>query len=228
MQEKIRKHIDSLFIAAPKTRKALELKEEMTQNTIDKYEDLIIDGYPEEDAFQNVIHSIGDVSELFSDLEEPNILSLSESDRQKKAMLTSIAVGLYILAGLCFFTGVFLEDSFMFSMRTHIDFTVLGLIIAGFVCIPPTCLLIYAANMYPSFHKKEDSLVEDYKENRYVSNKTKAVKNSVRVIIWTLVVALYFLISFTTMCWYMTWVIFLIGGCIQAIVELIFSLRRQD
>ena len=62
MKEKIQKHIDALFTNAPKTRKAMELKEELTQNTIEKYEDLISEGYREEDAFQNVIGSIGDVS----------------------------------------------------------------------------------------------------------------------------------------------------------------------
>ncbi len=102
MQEKIRNHINELFAEAPKTRKAMDLKEEMTQNTIEKYEDLIREGYSEEDAFQNVIHSIGDVTELFQDLEERNLLTLPEKDRQKKALLTAISVGLYILAGVAF------------------------------------------------------------------------------------------------------------------------------
>ena len=44
MQEKIRNHINELFAEAPKTRKAMDLKEEMTQNTIEKYEDLIREG----------------------------------------------------------------------------------------------------------------------------------------------------------------------------------------
>ena len=50
MKEKIQKHIDALFTNAPKTRKAMELKEELTQNTIEKYEDLISEGYREDDA----------------------------------------------------------------------------------------------------------------------------------------------------------------------------------
>ena len=47
MKEKIRKHINGLFTEAPKTRKAMELKEEMIQNTIEKYEDLVSEGYQE-------------------------------------------------------------------------------------------------------------------------------------------------------------------------------------
>ena len=86
MKENIRKHIESLFADAPKTRKAIELKEELTQNTIEKYEDLISEGYLEEDAFQNVISSIGDVNELFEVLADKNLLTLSEADTKKKAI----------------------------------------------------------------------------------------------------------------------------------------------
>lgn len=110
MNEKIKKHINLLFQEAPKTRKAMDLKEEMLQNTMEKYQDLLKEGYSEEDAFQNVISSIGDVSELFEELEEKNLFNLSEADRRKKAMLTAVAVGLYIFAGIAFFFCVMLED----------------------------------------------------------------------------------------------------------------------
>ena len=72
MNERIRKYIDELFADAPKTRKAMEWKEEVVVNTMDKYRDLINEGYNEEDAWQMVIHSIGDVTELFEELREEN------------------------------------------------------------------------------------------------------------------------------------------------------------
>lgn len=228
MNEKIRKHIDTLFADAPKTRKALDLKEELTQNTIEKYEDLVSEGYAPEDAFQSVIGSIGDVTELFPDLEERNMLQLPEQERKKKAKLTATAVGLYILAGVVFFSCVLLTDTFMLFSNSHIDFSLLGLILAGAICIVPTCMLVYAANMYPSFQKKEDNLVENYKEAKYAGNKDKAIRNSLSAIIWTLTLALYFIISFMTMKWYVTWVIFLIGACVQAVADLILSLKRND
>ena len=224
MNERIRKYIDQLFADAPKTRKALELKEEMTRNTMEKYADLVSDGYAEEDAFRNVVNGIGDVQELFADLEEKNLLTLSETDRKKKAMFNSVAVGLYILAGVVFFGCVLLDGTFV--MRA--DLTMIGLVLAGFICIVPTCMLVYAANMYPAYHRKEESLVENYKENRYLHNKDKAVKISVSVIIWSLVLVLYFIISFLFGAWYITWVIFLVGACVQAIVALVFSLRKKE
>ena len=82
--------------------------------------------------------------------------------------------------------------------------------------------------MYPNYKKrKEESLVELYKEARYSSNQEKAIKRSVSVIIWTIILVSYFIISFATDAWYITWVIFLIGACAQAVSELIFSIKRH-
>ena len=224
MKDKIVQYFNQLFEAAPKTRKALELKQEMIQNALDKYEDLVQEGHSEEDAYQNVIQSIGDVTELFEEVEEKNLLSLSESDRRKRALLKAIAVGLYILAGVVFFGFALISD-----MLGYYDvYTGIGLILAGLICIPPTVMMIYAANMYPEYKKTEkQDMVEEYKEEKYRNNKDKAVMGSVSTLIWTLVLAAYFIISFNSGAWYITWVIFLIGGGIQSIASLVYSLHKD-
>ena len=48
MKEKLRTHIETLFSDAPNTKKAIELKEELIQNSYDKYDDLIFDGWDDE------------------------------------------------------------------------------------------------------------------------------------------------------------------------------------
>lgn len=226
MNERIRKYLDELFENAPKTRKAMELKEEMLQNSMEKYQDLLSDGYSEDDAYKSVIGSIGDVTELFEDLQEKNLLNLSETDRRKKALLTSVAVGLYILAGVVLLAGFMIEDM---AVGPHMEYGMLGLLLAVVVCIAPTCMLVYAANMYPAYQKKkEEDLVEEYKEAKHLSNRDKAVRSSVSTIIWTLVVILYFIFSFSSGAWHISWVIFLMGGCVEAVCSLIYSLRRKD
>lgn len=226
MRDNITQHFNKLFEDAPKTRKALDLKQEMLQNALDKYDDMIQESYTEEDAYQNVIQSIGDVTELFEEVEEKNLLTLSEKDRKKKAMLTAIAVGLYIFAGVIFL---------LFGMwgkitgSYRVDYASLGLIIAVLICIAPTIMLVYAANMYPGYKRKKDpDMVEQYKEEKYLSNNNKAVKGAVSSIIWTLALALYFLISFVTTAWHVTWVIFLIAACAQSVAALVFSLRQDN
>lgn len=225
MKEKIRKHIDGLFSEAPKTRKAMDLREELTQNAIEKYEDLISDGYREEDAFQNVIGSIGDVSELFEVLEEKNLLSLPEADRKKKALLTAASAGLYVFAGAVF---LFFNVISSFAEYNSFDFIMLGLLLAALICIAPTCMLVYANHMYPVFHKEKDSFVENYKEARYSANRKKAIRNSISLLIWTVTLTFYFTVSFATWDWAYTWIVFLIGGCIQALVLLILNLRSKE
>lgn len=226
MKEKIREHFNQIFTEAPKTRKALDLKQEMMQNAVDKYDDMVADGYSEEDAYRNVIESIGDVSELFPEMEEQNLLTLPEKDRKKKAMLTAGAVGMYIFAGVVFFGFSLLGDIFHVY---NLDFASLGLIIAMLICVAPTIMLVYAANMYPDYTKKEqNNMVEKYKEVRHGSNKEKAIRRSINSIIWTLALVLYFIISFATYSWEITWVIFPIAMCVQSIVRLIFSFREDE
>lgn len=226
MKEKIRRHLEELFSEAPKTRKAIELKEELTQNALEKYEDLVGEGYREEDAFQNVIGSIGDVSELFEVLEEKNLLSLSTEDRRKKALLTAVSVGLYVFAGAVFlFFNVI--ASFV-GWYGSFDYATLGLLLAVIICIAPTGMLVYANHMYPTFRKEENSLVEDYKEARHSANRKKAIRRSITLLIWTVTLTLYFIISFATWKWESTWIIFLIGCCIQALTLLILNLRSQS
>ena len=102
-----------------------------------------------------------------------------------------------------------------------------GLILAALICIPPTCMLIYATNMYPDFTKQEDSLVESCKEARYIRNRERAIKTSVSAIIWLVTLIIYFIISFVTREWEVTWITFLLGGCAQAITFLVFSLKGK-
>ena len=226
MKEKITLHFNELFADAPKTRKALDLKQEMMQNAMDKYDDMVADGYSEEDAYHNVIESIGDVTELFPEVEEQNLLTLPEKDRKKKAMLTAIAVGMYIFAGVVFFFFGMIGD---ITRNYRYDLASLGFVLALLICIVPTVMLVFAANMYPSYTKREkDDMVELYKEAKYSSNKQKAVRRSINSIIWTMALILYFMISFTTYKWQITWIIFLIAACVQAVVKLIFELKTPD
>ena len=223
MKEKIRQHFDQLFAGAPNTRKALDLKQEMMQNAMEKYDDMISDGYSEADVYRNVIESIGDVRELFPEMEDRNLLTLPEKDRKKKAMLTAAAVGMYIFAGVVFFGFSLLGET-----AWNIDVASIGFVIALLICIAPTVMMVYAANMYPGYIKKEEfDMVEKYKEVRHNSNRDNAIRKSCNTIIWTMAVVFYFVISFNTYDWEITWVILPIALCVQSIVRLIFSLREK-
>lgn len=223
MNEKLRNHIEMLFEEAPKTRKTFELKEELYANSIEKYQDLITSGYSEENAYKNVIGSIGDVSALFSNLEISEGSGYeSEEAIKKRAIIKTIAVGIYIFSGALFFGMGMLED----MLPGGIEWSAIGFIVAILICIIPTCMLVYLSNLKPKYLKKEETVVEEFKEWQNEKSNTKEIKAAAYSIVWTLTLVLYFTISFLTGAWYITWVLFLVAACINAVLGLLFSIKK--
>jgi len=72
---KIKIHIEKLFENAPKTSEASELKEEITQNIIDKYNCFLKDGKNEDEAYYSAISTIGDINELIEQLDSQQLPS---------------------------------------------------------------------------------------------------------------------------------------------------------
>lgn len=58
--------------------------------------------------------------------------------------------------------------------------------------------------------------------------KQDKVLKQVNDIIGGIGVAIYFIVSFATMAWHVTWVIFIIIGMVEQIVKLIFMLKEED
>jgi len=67
MNDKLCKHVDILFAAAPRNQKAEEIKEELLTNLNDKYDDLLANGYDSTAAFHLALSGIGDIDELLKE-----------------------------------------------------------------------------------------------------------------------------------------------------------------
>ena len=198
MKEQLQKHINKLFKHAPKTDSARDLKDELLGNLFEKYDDLTSSGKTKEEAFKLAVDSLGDVSSLIEDLKREGTENGDET--KKRAVLLSLAVALYIAS------PVFV-----------IGFTVIGNYVPGvillLVCIAAaTALLIYRASVYPknkSYSKAE--IIEDaekIKKSRKFSS-----------IFWLMVTVIYFVFSFVTGMWHVSWLIFLIGLIIEKIIK---------
>ncbi len=224
MNERMRAHIDMLFEDAPKTRKALELKEELLANSEERYQDLTTSGISPEDAFKNVINSIGNVSELFSGLREFDTTDqrMYEERVRKNALIKSISIGIYIFSIALFISFGLLNV----TLNTRIDLSMVGFILMILIDIIPTCMLVYITTMYPNYHKQENTIVEEFKEWKYDSFKLKSVKGSMLSILWTMTLVLYFVISFATHAWKATWILFLVALCLHTIVDLLFRIKE--
>lgn len=222
-RERIRSQLDELFVGAPQNRAAWELQEELLANSMEKYQDLLSTGMDEESAMNSVLAGIGNVDELIAALPGDYVEEQMYHDemRSRSAMTTAIAVGLYIAAGVVFFLGMFLA-SFLWEPAMFI-----GLILAGLICIIPTCMLVYNAKRYPSYKKKEETVVEEFKEWSNDSKKAKSLRAAVSSLLWTVVTLVYLAVSFLTFQWHITWIIFLIGACLEAAINLAFRLGEM-
>ena len=221
MEDKLRKHIDNLFAETAPTKKAVELKEEMIQNLSDKYQDLIAEGKSEEAAYNITIAGIGDISDLLAELEkdmtnnEPVIYENGAS-RQKSAMLTAIAVMTYILCVL----PLLIMTMFNFRYTAEIGVPAMFLMIAG-----ATGLLIYNSMTKPKYNR-QDTMVEEFREWQSDAKDRKALRKAISSAMWSIVVALYLIISFATWAWPVTWIIFIIGAVIESLLNVLFTLKK--
>lgn len=69
MIEKLKSYLDGLFAAVPFTSEVKEAKDELYDSMIERYEDCIRDGMDEQAAYDCVIDSIGNIHELFDELD---------------------------------------------------------------------------------------------------------------------------------------------------------------
>lgn len=221
-KEKIRLHVESLFISAPKTRRALELKEEFISNLDERYQDLIAQGKSEEEASQIVIDGIGDVEELLQGLRENDVLSPAsiQQQRKKSALLISVAVGLYIIS--------FIFPAFFSISGFHQLGESLGVALM-FICWGvATGLLIYNGMSKPKYVKAEETVVEDFKEWSQEKKAGKAVYKSIQSIVWLLAVVGFFLLMWFAHAYAVAWLIFILAAIINQIIKLIFTYKGEE
>ena len=71
-----------------------------------------------------------------------------------------------------------------------------------------------------------DIKVYDFKAWQADQGQKKSVLRAVSSALWTLTVAVYFLISFYTRAWHTTWIIFLIAAAEEQLLKACFDLKR--
>lgn len=219
MENEIRAYIEELFAGTVPSRKAVELKEEMIQNLTEKYNDLLSDGKTPEAAYNIAIAGIGDVSDLIRDLEKDAVHpERITAHREKSAMLTAIAIMMYILSVVPLIVLGALSQSQIAP--------IIGVVIMFLFIACATGLLIYNSMTKPKYIKENDTMVEDFKQWQSDSRDQKSLRSSISSAVWSLIVAIYFIVSFMTGAWYITWVIFILGGAVQSILNITFALKK--
>ena len=89
-------------------------------------------------------------------------------------------------------------------------------------------LLIYTAKTKPQYLKKEDTIVEAFFKAWQADGEgeRKNLMKSLSSALWTLTLAVYFILSFSTHAWHITWVIFLIATAAEQLLKACFDLKK--
>ena len=215
MNGKIKNYVDVLFNDMPMTRKAAELKEEILSTMSEHFEAHVAEGKSENQAYTEALADMGDIDTLLESLApERELKPRIEEYRQKKAKNTAIAVMLYII-------GVVAQCAppAICAVFEHGNEDKAGVI--GFICMllfvaAATGLLIYTKmsvpqDVEPYLVKKKEKFDTSTERGRRLSAMSK--------LYWMIVTIVYLGISFWTMAWYITWLIWLIASALwQAIM----------
>lgn len=214
--KKIRDYIENLFEKVPSNRKNDEIKEELILDLEEKYSDLIKAGTNDKEAYKEVITGIGDIDEMIeklgnTDIKENIYYSEILKRRKIKGLVISVSVFMYIIS----FVWIAIFDELGYPDYVTISgfFTIAGL---------ATCILIYYNVSTPKI-KIDEVVIKQQTEK--VQSDRKAVRDAISGIVWTLILIIYFIVSFLTNAWHITWVLFMIGILIESVTSLIFSLR---
>ena len=191
------------------TENCEDIRQEILQNTLDRYDDLVAQGKSPESAYRQAISGIGDISEILSGEQtftasprtnEPE----PEADTPTKKLLRTIAIALYIL---CAAPLIILSE---FGMDN------LGLCCTLAVVAVATVLILLGKKNGPGEDTQEHTASAQVQETS--ESPRQELRKSIKSLIWAIGLAAYFIVSFSTGAWYVTWVIFPIIGAVQGLV----------
>ena len=210
MREQLIQYVNLLFAGASDSE---EIKQEILQNTLDRFDDLVAQGKSPEAAYRLAISGIGDINEILGNTAQPlnspapvhNPTEMPETeDDIRRKRIRAGAIALYII---CALPLIILSE---FGLET------LGLALTLLIVAFATYLMIVTG-------KKDDDDDEDEKESKEAKHP---LKESIGNIIWVVGLILYFGSSFYTGAWNITWLLFPIMACARGLSDAIIDLTE--
>lgn len=211
MREQLEQYVNLLFAGA---RDCEDIKQEILQNTLDRYDDLIAEGKVPEAAYRLAISGIGDVNEILG--AKPQTVPIghtpapkekpADNDTPAKKLLRAAAVGLYIIS----FIPLFILSE-------------LNLATVGLCC---TIAIVAVATVLIMLGAKKDTDEEENERKEAVLSPQQEFKKSIGKLIGAIALVAFFIISFLTGAWYITWLVFPIAGAVKGLVNAIVDLKE--
>lgn len=209
MREQLQQYVELLFAGAPDSE---DIKQEILQNTLDRYDDLISQGKVPEAAYRLAITGIGDINEILGSAAQVipaaparEVHPEEDAAATKRKRTRAIAIGLYII---CIIPLIILSE--------------LGLGILG-LC---ATLSIVAVATVAIIQNQEPDDEEDIHQSRKTDSPRGELHKSIRSLIGIITLIVYLAVSFLTGAWYITWLIFPLSGAVKGLVRAILDLKE--
>ena len=207
MREQLIQYVNLLFAGAADSE---EIKQEILQNTLDRFDDLVSQGKSPEAAYRLAITGIGDINEILGTAPQTsasvtpvqsNPVQPETEEDIKRKKIRAVAVAMYILCAL------------PLIILSEFGLEILGLAFTLLIVAFATYLMIVT--------EKKDDDDEDEKESK---ESKHPLKESIGSIIWVVGLVAYFGVSFFTGAWHITWLLFPIIGCARGLSDAIIDL----
>ena len=207
MRDQLIQYVRLLFAGTPDS---YDMQQEILQNTLDRYDDLIAQGKAPEAAYRLAISGIGDINEIVGNVQTqpssaPAPVREQQEDPQdisKRKLMQAISIALYIC---CVIPVLVLGD---------VGNGVLGVCLMFVIIAAATVLMVKSSASKENPEEKEDDEPK--------TELGKAVKS-----IWGIAtLGIYLVISFWSGAWFITWLIFPIMGAVQGLVKAIIDLKE--
>ena len=208
MREKLIAYVDLLFSGVAD---ADDIKQEILQNTLDRYDDLVTQGKSPEAAYTLSIAGIGDISELPDSTSEkyqvdpePTVPTpIPAKSRVRKKVAIAVAICLYIL---CPIPVLILSNEL------------------GVCCL--LAMIAIATGILIATGEKEDDKKEQKEEQPLT--QAKQMRKSIHSAISAARLCCYFITSFLTGAWHITWLIFPIVAAIKGLVNACLDMKEDE
>ena len=211
MREQLISYVDLLFAA---TNDAEEIKQEILQNTLDRYDDLLEQGKTPQAAYSLAISGIGDINEILEHTASPTSTEVSHAPAvpaepaKNKKLMRAIAVAMYI----CCAVPVIVLSTYGES--------ILGIVLMFLIIAAATVLMILSDD---GRKKNESNCGCDTSQT-----KRDPLRRTIGRIITTVSLCVYLLVSFATGAWYITWLIFPIAGALNQLINACMDLKEAN
>lgn len=207
MRDQLTQYVELLFAGATDSE---DIKQEILQNTLDRYDDLIAQGKVPEAAYRLAIAGIGDINEILGTDVPRTVISHpaadpDDGDTPTKKLLRAIAVGLYILCAL------------PLIVLSGLGMDTLGLCGTLAIVAVATVLIMLGA--------KRDK--EEHPDKQETDNRSPLQKG-VSALVWAIGLAVYICWSFTCFEWHITWIVFPILAALDGLLMVLVKQKEQQ